>query len=71
MQLGSRGSNLTASATSILEPHNIGALILIPYTILEVPYCNYSLMGPRTLLIIIKAPIVDLRFGAQPPCEVL
>ena len=35
----------------------IGALI-ITYTILEVPYCNYSIMGPKTLFeLLIKRPL--------------
>ena len=34
---------------------NIGALA-ITYTILGVPYCNYSIMGPQNLILIMKAP---------------
>ena len=35
----------------------IGALI-ITYTIVGVPYCKYSIVGPKTLLEIMKAPIL-------------
>ena len=36
-----------AIAAASLHP-NIGALI-VTYTILEIPYFNYSIMGPKTL----------------------
>ena len=38
----------TRSQCGQISLHNIGALI-ITYTILAVPYYNYSIMGPKTL----------------------
>ena len=37
---------------SLPDPNTIGALIafIITYTILWVPYYNFSIMGPKTLL---------------------
>ena len=46
-----------------LEPqpleHNILALI-ITYTILGVPYYDYSILGPQNSILIIKAPILRM-----------
>ena len=40
-----------------IQPDTIGALI-ITYTILGPPSYNYSIMGPKTPILIIKAPIL-------------
>ena len=55
-------SSLTSTQERALRWHKIGALIAT-YTISVVPYCNYSMKGPKTLIKLLRPPYYPFFLG--------